>query len=129
MNAKKSIESWHFSSSPSITSTDSSSFTNMTPPPAFYHATNYKDPLTLENLSKVRLVDPSSTPLARYCHELEKASYYSESRKRRKAQEKDHVIESPRLLPFPYHNDSLFLRTCLFIRLVRVNIYDTISTN
>lgn len=111
-----------YSPTSSITTT-SSSFTNLTPPPAY--TTNrhklypsYSSPLTLENLSKVQFIEPSNTPLARYCQELEKPSYYTESiysktssKKRLIKEEKDHVLESPRLIPFPYHNDSFFLPT------------------
>lgn len=78
-------------------------------------------PLTLENLSKVELAEPSSMPLARYCNDIRSASHisaYPESnissqRKspQRRIQQQDKVIESPRLLPFPYHNDSYFLPT------------------
>lgn len=77
--------------------------------------------LTLENLSKIELAEPSSMPLARYCNEIKSASHisaYPESnissqRKspQRRIQQQDKVIESPRLLPFPYHNDSYFLPT------------------
>lgn len=78
-------------------------------------------PLTLENLSKVALAEPSSMPLARYCNEIRSASHISaypesniSSQRRspqRRVQQQDKVIESPRLLPFPYHNDSHFLPT------------------
>ncbi|GAN10060.1 hypothetical protein MAM1_0317c09595 [Mucor ambiguus] len=79
-------------------------------------------PLTLENLSKVELAEPSSMPLARYCNEIRSASSqvsaYPESNissqrrsPQRRVQQQDRVIESPRLLPFPYHNDSHFLPT------------------
>lgn len=79
-------------------------------------------PLTLENLSKVELAEPSSMPLARYCNEIRSASShisaYPESNissqrrsPQRRVQQQDKVIESPRLLPFPYHNDSHFLPT------------------
>ncbi|KAL9559540.1 hypothetical protein MBANPS3_000366 [Mucor bainieri] len=80
-------------------------------------------PLTLENLSKVELAEPSSMPLARYCNEIRSASShhisaYPESNissqrrsPHRRVQQQDKVIESPRLLPFPYHNDSHFLPT------------------
>lgn len=71
-------------------------------------------PLTLENVSKVELADPSSMPLARYCNEMETpeavyAPFTASTRKMlRRPQE---VLESPRVLPFPYHNDSYFLPT------------------
>ncbi|CEP15414.1 hypothetical protein [Parasitella parasitica] len=75
-------------------------------------------PLTLENLSKIGLAEPSSTPLARYWSELSQISDYHESNislqrrnPRRCHQRQDKVLESPRLLPFPYHNDSQFLPT------------------
>lgn len=73
-------------------------------------------PLTLENVSRVQLADPSSMPLARYCNELDtpERSYSPSSASTRKTMRKhqeDHVLESPRLLPFPYHNDSFFLPT------------------
>ncbi|CAO3652073.1 unnamed protein product [Mucor fragilis] len=79
-------------------------------------------PLTLENLSKVELAEPSSMPLARYCSEIRSGSSHisaypesniSSQRKspQRRLQQPDKVIESPRLLPFPYHNDSYFLPT------------------
>ncbi|KAI8646732.1 hypothetical protein BD408DRAFT_409648 [Parasitella parasitica] len=75
-------------------------------------------PLTLENLSKVGIAEPSNMPLARYWNELSQMSGYHESnlssqRKapRHRQQQQDRVLESPRLLPFPYHNDSQFLPT------------------
>ncbi|KAG2205678.1 hypothetical protein INT47_008035 [Mucor saturninus] len=71
-------------------------------------------PLTMENVSKVELADPSSMPLARYCSEMGTpeaiyAPFTPSARKMlRRPQE---VLESPRVLPFPYHNDSYFLPT------------------
>lgn len=74
-------------------------------------------PLTLENVSKVQLADPSSMPLARYCNNLDNPeptytpSTASTKKTIRKFHQEDYVLESPRLLPFPYHNDSYFLPT------------------
>jgi hypothetical protein len=77
-------------------------------------------PLTLENLSKVKAADPSNMPLARYCNEIEASvtepAYRPSSRASTKKTlhrrpSEDKVLESPRLLPFPYHNDSYFLPT------------------
>ncbi|RCI05012.1 hypothetical protein CU098_013081 [Rhizopus stolonifer] len=75
-------------------------------------------PLTAENLSKILTIDSTHTPLARYCNELAaNSAVFTESNTstsaRRKARQRiqDEVIESPRLLPFPYHNDSRFLPT------------------
>ncbi|KAI8063115.1 hypothetical protein BDF21DRAFT_402838 [Thamnidium elegans] len=69
-----------------------------------------------ENVSKVELADPSNMPLARFCSELETPEpIYNIStgstRKMVRKFQQDKVIESPRLLPFPYHNDSYFLPT------------------
>jgi hypothetical protein len=126
-----SVSSYQYYYSPqnSPSSTDSSSFyshssrrkhsrTPTTPPPP-----QQITPLTLENVSKVELADPSSMPLARYCSEMEAAPFhpaYSEStisvtrksqHRRAQQQQEDTVLESPRILPFPYHNDSYFLPT------------------
>ncbi|KAI8882626.1 hypothetical protein K501DRAFT_285753 [Backusella circina FSU 941] len=83
-------------------------------PPAFKN--NYTSyALTEENISKVQFVDPSSTPLARFCSELECSTIYSSSTNSSQNQSRftaaDSVLESPRVLPFPYHNDSYFLPT------------------
>lgn len=71
-------------------------------------------PLTMENVSKVELADPSSMPLARYCSEMEspEAVYapFTPSTRKMLRRPKE-VMESPRVLPFPYHNDSHFLPT------------------
>lgn len=80
-------------------------------------------PLTLENVSRVQTADPSNMPLARYCSEMEERAATPESSNRRPSSttstrktlrrtlQEDTVLESPRLLPFPYHNDSYFLPT------------------
>lgn len=73
-------------------------------------------PLTLENVSKVQLADPYNTPLARYCNEMETpepvyAPSNTSTRKTMRKPHEDYVLESPRLLPFPYHNDAYFLPT------------------
>jgi hypothetical protein len=127
-----SVSSYQYYYSPqnSHSTTDSSSFYShssrkkrphspITPPPP-----QQISPLTLENLSKVELADPASMPLARYCSEMEAAPFipaYSEStisitrksqhRRVQQQQQEDTVLESPRILPFPYHNDSYFLPT------------------
>jgi hypothetical protein len=71
--------------------------------------------LTEENISKVLFADPSNTPLARFCNELECSTIYSSSTSSSQNQSRlttaDSVLESPRILPFPYHNDSYFLPT------------------
>ncbi|KAI9261347.1 hypothetical protein EDC94DRAFT_609944 [Helicostylum pulchrum] len=104
--------------SPSITesssycSSPSSIKDNTLPPPHRIY------PLTLENVSKVELADPSSMPLARFCNELKAPEPIyntntgsTTTRKMVRKFQQDKVIESPRLLPFPYHNDSYFLPT------------------
>lgn len=63
-------------------------------------------PLTHENLSKIRLVDPSETPLARYC-----STVHGSQTSLKKKRHQDCVLESPRIVAFPYHNDSFFLPT------------------
>lgn len=134
MNRRRSFEKqidsvptyqYYYSSQSSPSITDSSSFhsdssrknhssTPSTPPP------QQISPLTLENLLKVELADPASMPLARYCSEMEAAPFhpaYSEStisvtrKSQHRRQQQDKVLESPRILPFPYHNDSSFLPT------------------
>lgn len=69
--------------------------------------------LTVENISKVQLAEPFETPLARYCSALDSPtpSNSSTSSLRKKYRRPDHVLESPRIVPFPYHNDSFFLPT------------------
>ncbi|KAI9366647.1 hypothetical protein BD770DRAFT_376677 [Pilaira anomala] len=103
-NSPSSTESSSFCSSPS-------SIKDNTPP--IIHKIY---PLTLENVSKVELADPSHMPLARYCSEIDTPNpTYTPStgstRKMLRKFQQDKVLESPRLLPFPYHNDSYFLPT------------------
>lgn len=77
-------------------------------------------PLTKENLSRVAYAqaeecEPSISMLARYYHDLSLPPLPMSPRRERKASSttrsirSDTVLASPRLSPFPYHNDSLFL--------------------
>lgn len=78
-------------------------------------------PLTKENLSRVAYAqaeecEPSISMLARYYHDLSLPPLPMSPRRERKAssttksiRSSDTVLASPRLSPFPYHNDSLFL--------------------
>ncbi|KAI8887330.1 hypothetical protein K501DRAFT_283321 [Backusella circina FSU 941] len=63
----------------------------------------------MENVSKVTLADPSSMPLARFCKEMESSTHLASTTSLPRLT--DSVMESPRLLPFPYHNDAYFLPT------------------
>lgn len=65
--------------------------------------------LTMENVSKLDMAKSCETPLARYCSPI--ASNSSTSSFKKRLQHQDHVLESPRMVPFPYHNDSFFLPT------------------
>ncbi|CAO3661270.1 unnamed protein product [Rhizopus stolonifer] len=69
--------------------------------------------LTMENVSKLDMVKSCETPLARYCSEIDSpiASNSSASSLKKRPQRQDRVLESPRIVPFPYHNDSSFLPT------------------
>ncbi|KAI9485615.1 MAG: hypothetical protein EXX96DRAFT_545802 [Benjaminiella poitrasii] len=69
------------------------------------------DRLTFENVSKLDLADPSVMPLARYWNDDCHVVPHKPRRCQKRAIHMDKVIESPRLLPFPYHNDSCFLPT------------------
>ncbi|KAI9315089.1 hypothetical protein BX666DRAFT_1959252 [Dichotomocladium elegans] len=75
-------------------------------------------PLTKENLSLVEEyseeAEPSISLLARYYNELPLPAPPMSSRRERRVSSttsthSDMVMASPRLSPFPYHNDSLFL--------------------
>ncbi|KAI7902603.1 uncharacterized protein BX663DRAFT_509811 [Cokeromyces recurvatus] len=69
-------------------------------------------PLTFENVSKIELAEPSLMPLARYWNEMERNHHHTTAiTHKRQRRKQDQVVESPRLLPFPYHNDSYFLPT------------------
>ncbi|KAI8148025.1 hypothetical protein BJV82DRAFT_594312 [Fennellomyces sp. T-0311] len=75
-------------------------------------------PLTKENLSKHAVredAEPSFTLLSRYYNELPLPSPVLSARRERRDSSNtttsDFVVASPRLSPFPYHNDSLFLPT------------------
>ncbi|KAI7879978.1 hypothetical protein K492DRAFT_178200 [Lichtheimia hyalospora FSU 10163] len=72
-------------------------------------------PLTKENLSHAEECEPSISMLARYYHDLSLPPLPMSPRRERKPSSttrsirSDTVLASPRLSPFPYHNDSLFL--------------------
>lgn len=81
-------------------------------------------PLTRENLmnfqdTMVQQKDSVTNEiLQRYCHEIITSRQqsialpsYRERCQSTPPQQKDVVVASPRVLPFPYHNDSLFLPT------------------
>lgn len=127
MSHKRSQDFFNTSDSPTTTASLSSYSTSMHTPSSltstqlYPHHSYKKDfPLTLENVAKIQDADPLGTPLARYCYELNSSpasftnSIHSTGcRKKRNIsrQSRDNVLESPRLLPFPYHNDSFFLPT------------------
>lgn len=73
-------------------------------------------PLTKENLkhldSKQKFNSHSNNEiLERYCREIEYARDINRSQSTPPVLKNDLVVASPRILPFPYHNDSLFLPT------------------
>ncbi|KAI9303312.1 hypothetical protein BJ944DRAFT_268621 [Cunninghamella echinulata] len=90
-----------------------------------YRSNNSKlslSPLTEENLSKINKDSPQfyNEMISRYCltsscnvtspnNRYDNERYQPSQRSR--STSKDVVVESPRLSPFPYHNDSLFLPT------------------
>ncbi|CAO3625722.1 unnamed protein product [Cunninghamella echinulata] len=90
-----------------------------------YRSNNSKlslSPLTEENLSKINNDSPQlyNEMISRYCltsscnvtspnNRYDNERYQPSQRSR--STTKDIVVESPRLSPFPYHNDSLFLPT------------------
>ncbi|KAG1458771.1 hypothetical protein G6F56_006317 [Rhizopus delemar] len=65
-------------------------------------------PLTRQNLSNLnhKLAAMPNVVLERYCQEIARSSV-----REKPSISPDVVLASPRLLPFPYHNDSLFLPT------------------
>ncbi|KAI9257682.1 hypothetical protein BY458DRAFT_518611 [Sporodiniella umbellata] len=69
--------------------------------------------LTVENVSKLDMVNECDTPLARFCSETDSpiTSQSSLLGHRKRQPRPDCVLESPRVVPFPYHNDSYFLPT------------------
>ncbi|KAI8978940.1 hypothetical protein BDB01DRAFT_798663 [Pilobolus umbonatus] len=71
-------------------------------------------PLTKENLKSLDRIEPNEI-FKRYWQETPCASSPSQSSLHRRCQSTqpnpDVVVVSPRLLPFPYHNDSMFLPT------------------
>jgi hypothetical protein len=50
-------------------------------------------------------------PLARFCKEIESSTNLTSTTSLPSPRLADSVMESPRLLPFPYHNDAYFLPT------------------
>lgn len=70
-------------------------------------------PLTKENLNLINQneSEQASILLARYYNELPLPSPPSRRERRYSSNSTDTVMASPRLQPFPYHNDSLFLPT------------------
>ncbi|KAI8098889.1 uncharacterized protein BX664DRAFT_319864 [Halteromyces radiatus] len=95
--------------------------------------TSERLPLTMDNLKKKTLdsgISSTDDVLERYCQDilLQSSSTTPKRRKQRSTLSSEHsrrqsgsiksstsrdntVMASPRLLPFPYHNDSLFLPT------------------
>ncbi|KAG0174895.1 hypothetical protein DFQ28_000750 [Apophysomyces sp. BC1034] len=67
-------------------------------------------PLTEENVSRIGDAEPPLALLTRYCNET-RPPLYTRRRQKRRSSSKDLVMESPRSLSFPYHNDSMFLPT------------------
>jgi hypothetical protein len=78
-----------------------------------YYTPRQTYPLTFENVSKVTLAEPSCMPLARFCKEIESSTNITSTTSSPSPSPRltDSVMESPRLLPFPYHNDAYFLPT------------------
>ncbi|KAI8332639.1 hypothetical protein BC941DRAFT_516775 [Chlamydoabsidia padenii] len=84
-----------------------------------YRSLQYKKhhltPLTEENLDKMNLVkETTHDPLLIYSsmnYPRIQTPPHPSSLKRPKRRSTDTVVESPRLLPFPYHNDGQFLPT------------------
>ncbi|KAI7855351.1 hypothetical protein BDC45DRAFT_505995 [Circinella umbellata] len=77
-------------------------------------------PLTKENLSlyvnQQEETEPSFTLMSRYYNDLPPPSPVLSARRERRnssntTSSSDFVVATPRLSPFPYHNDSLFLPT------------------
>ncbi|GAA5807368.1 hypothetical protein MFLAVUS_000727 [Mucor flavus] len=78
-------------------------------------------PLTRENLMNFQDTMSQQKDLVaneilqRYCHEINLSRQQPSSLYRERCQstppQRDVVVASPRILPFPYHNDSMFLPT------------------
>lgn len=115
MNLKRSQEFYNTPNSPTTTESSSCHSVNLNTPPFNQLYSLKKDtPLTLENVARIQDADPSGTPLARYCLGPSPSYYTTNTRRKRYITSKpsrDNVLESPRILPFPYHNDSFFLPT------------------
>ncbi|KAI8076811.1 uncharacterized protein BX664DRAFT_343974 [Halteromyces radiatus] len=87
--------------------------------------TKHQFPLTEENLSKINAYSPKYDILSNFCMagneapshdhhlriETQNHHHRSSYQRRVRRTSRDVVMESPRLLPFPYHNDSHFLPT------------------
>ncbi|KAI9494836.1 hypothetical protein BDB00DRAFT_817259 [Zychaea mexicana] len=85
----------------------------------YYHSHRPSLPLTKENLSRYvhqqEETEPSFTLMSRYYNDLPPPSPVLSARRERRnssnTTSSDFVVATPRLSPFPYHNDSLFLPT------------------
>lgn len=114
MSRKRSREFYNAPDSPTTTESSSCYSVSLNPLPLVINTRLYKkeSPLTLENVAKIQDADASGMPLARYCYSP--VYYHTPSTKRKRNMtrpSRDNVLESPRILPFPYHNDSFFLPT------------------
>ncbi|KAG0740792.1 hypothetical protein G6F57_008998 [Rhizopus arrhizus] len=78
-----------------------------------YIQENERLPLTKENLINLSQSTTlmSNEILERYCQEISRPARYDRRQSSVTTTSPDTVLASPRLLPFPYHNDSLFLPT------------------
>jgi hypothetical protein len=89
-------------------------------------------PLTEQNL--LNLSSNNNEMLERYCQELTKNRGRCQSTPpqiMQQQQQKNHdfVVASPRLLPFPYHNDSMFLPTAEQVQYQMSSCYENISSS
>lgn len=91
-------------------------------------------PLTEKNL--LSLSSNNNEMLERYCQELTKNRKRCQStppqliqQQQQQQKSNDFVVASPRLLPFPYHNDSMFLPTAEQIQYQMSSCYDNVSSS
>ncbi|GAN06790.1 hypothetical protein MAM1_0136d06280 [Mucor ambiguus] len=90
-------------------------------------------PLTEENL--LNLSSNSNEMLERYCQEMTLQRVRCQSTPpqlmaRQQQKSNDIVVASPRILPFPYHNDSMFLPTAEQIQYqIASSCYDNFSSS
>ncbi|ORY98133.1 hypothetical protein BCR43DRAFT_490924 [Syncephalastrum racemosum] len=95
--------------------------THVVSPSTYLMPSHQTLPLTKENLSRIVEQDSSFSLLTRYCNDytpppspLCRPRPHTPTYRRKDSlsgSEADTVMASPRQLPFPYHNDSLFLPT------------------